>query len=115
MSKQLSHETNTVLRRYVEGSLSNAELAEWLVGAEYDDELPPAERDELAGIRLIVIEVEEDERPAEEILKAVSTVLATAAEGEQIVALRTSSTTQSSGGTVFTASGSPVQRAGIAP
>ncbi len=115
MSKQLSHETKTVLKRYIDGSLSNAELTEWLVGAEYDDELPPAERDELAGVRLIVIEVEEGERPKEEVLKAVSTVLATAAEGEQIVALRASSSTQSSGGTVFTASGSPVLRAGIAP
>lgn len=35
----LSSETKTVLRQYIEGKLSDAEMSDWLTGAEYDDAL----------------------------------------------------------------------------
>lgn len=114
MTPRLRPDSKVTLQRYVDGRISNAELAEWLVATEYDDELPQGERDELAQLRLIVTEVEEDLRPSEEVLKAVSAVLA-AAEHRTVVAVRTSSSTRIHPGTVITAAGSPVLHAGIAP
>ncbi|MBI2912970.1 MAG: hypothetical protein HYY03_03525 [Chloroflexi bacterium] len=114
MTTRLSPDSRGTLQRYVDGRISNAELAEWLVAAEYDDELAQGERDELARLRLIVTEVEEDLRPADEILKAVSAILAVT-EDKIVVAVRTSSSTHTKPGSAVTAAASPVQHAGIAP
>ena len=39
MTEPLSPETIQTLQRYVRGELSNADLADWLAGAEYDGAL----------------------------------------------------------------------------
>ncbi len=93
MGVDLSPEARAELRRYVDGDLSNAELGEWLVGAEYDGALPQDQRDALARIRLVVIEVEEGSRDPTEILDAVAQVLASASDDGRVVAMRTGSAT----------------------
>jgi hypothetical protein len=113
MTSQLDSGTKLMLQAYVNGRISNRELSEWLVAAEYDEELSERERDSLAQLRLIVLEAEEGSRPADEILQAVSAMLASA-QGKVVYAIRTSSETQTMPGRVVTA-GSPVQHAGITP
>jgi len=77
---QLTNGTRLALSRYVAGALSRDELAEWLTQAEYDEDLPVEERDELARIGLVVVEVAEGARPTEQILTSVESLLAKTAE-----------------------------------
>ena len=63
MGVELTSETQAQLRRYVNGDLSNAELADWLAGAEYDPELPQPERDALARIGLELRRLITPQRP----------------------------------------------------
>lgn len=64
-----------MLRRYESRRIDLAELNEWLVQAEYDDDLPRRERDILAGVRLVAIEAAEGFGLEAEVLKGVSSVL----------------------------------------
>lgn len=110
---ELTPDTSAELQRYLNGDLSNAELADWLVGAEYDLALRQDERDALARIRLVVIEVEEERRKSTEILDAVAEVLASSALGKPVIALRSGSGTSWQGGTKLTATPARLQRGGI--
>jgi hypothetical protein len=112
MAVQLSQEATRTLQGYVAGRVSNAELADWLAGAEYDPAISEDERDELAGIRLVLIEAQEGRRDVEEVLDSVAWVLATAQPGTKIMAERTESSTEWITKTKLTAA-SPVQRVGI--
>jgi hypothetical protein len=67
MTNKISEETLAMLRRCVEGQVSSVELEDWLVGAEYDTDLSLIERDNLAHLRLVMIEVGEGRRSAEQI------------------------------------------------
>src|SRR3990172_3339870 len=93
MRTDLTLETREQLQRYVKGDLSNAELAEWLAAAEYDPALPQAERDILARINLVLIEVEEGRRGTPEVLGVVAAVLASAAPGQTVTSFRSASDT----------------------
>lgn len=64
-----------VLQRFTEGQMSRRDLAEWLVQTDYDTDVPVTERDALARIRLVVIEVDEGMRPASEIIERVAATL----------------------------------------
>ena len=114
MTDELNREARATLQRYLDGRVSNGELAGWLVQVEYDEEIPQLQRDQLAGLRLVVTEVSEGHRPTEHILEAVAALLATLAPGEQVIAERTSSATcWTRNESVITASGNRVQYAGI--
>lgn len=115
MAVQLTSETQAQLRRYVKGDLSNAELADWLAGAEYDDELAQSERDELARISLVLIEVQEGRRDPEQllILNAVADLLASTNSGQPVIAARSGSDTAWSSEPTLTATSAQFQRAGI--
>ena len=113
MGVDLSPEARAELRRYVDGDLSNAELADWLVGAEYDPELPQDERDALARIRLVVIEVDEGTGDPAETLDAVAEVLAPATDDGQVVAMRTGSATTWAGQPALGATPTRLQRVDI--
>ena len=93
MGVDLGPRARAELRRYVDGDLSNAELADWLVGAEYDPSLRQDERDALGRIRLVVIEVDEGTRDTAETLHAVAELLASATDDGRVVAMRTGSAT----------------------
>ena len=112
----LSSETKAVLNQYRRGEISNSEIADWLSGAEYDDSLQTDERDILASIRLIVVEVKEGERNPEEIVSMVAEVLALAEENI-VYADRSGSSTlrQEEPKFKFSSSPSRVQRVGISP
>ena len=113
MSDQLSADTIRVLRQYLEGRLSNAELEEWLVGAEYDAELSQAERDLLASIRLSLIDFQEQRTQANRVVETVAAVAAWGQPKERIVVLRTDASTTWRAGSRFTATPSRLERAGI--
>ncbi len=115
MPDQVNSETRTMLRQYVEGRLSINELSEWLVQAEYDEDIPQDERDMLAGIRLIVIEACDGSRAKDEILGVVSAALAVSEPDGTVTSVRGSSTTKiaASGRRVVTGTSSPVRHAGI--
>lgn len=113
MNDQLSQNTRMTLDLYVQGQVSNTELAEWLVQTEYDTAMPRNERDRVARLRLIVIEAEEGLRPIEEILQAVLSLLAKIDPAATVIAMRTSAATERYGGTAVTATASPVQHVGI--
>jgi len=113
MVAQLTPETRVQLQRYVRGELSNDQLDDWLTGAEYDPALPQDERDALAQIRLVVIEAEELRRSPAEVLDVVAEVLASATQGEPVIAPRSGSTTSWEGEPKLTAMPAPLQRVGI--
>lgn len=113
MVVELIPETRAELRRYVDGDLSNAELADWLVGAEYDSALPQDERDALARIRLILIEIEEGRRDVGVVLDIVAEVLASSPQEGTVKALRSGSRTTWEGEPELTAAPSRWQRVGI--
>jgi hypothetical protein len=113
MAAQLSPDSRLVLRQYVDGQISIRELAEWLVQAEYDLDMPEDERDILAGIRLTQIEVSEGLRPKDDILRSVAAALALSAPDTTVVTVRSGSTTTWDREPTFTAGPSGVQRVGI--
>ena len=113
MGVELTSETQAQLRRYVNGDLSNAELADWLAGAEYDPELPQPERDALARIGLVLIEVDEGRRKPAEVVDAVAEVLASSTRGQPMIALRSGSPTSWEGEPKLTATPARLQRVGI--
>ncbi len=115
MTTQLTPETNEQLQRYVNGDLSNAELAEWLAAVEYDSELPLDERDALAQISLVLLEAEEGRRGPSEVLGVVAAILASAAPGEPVTSVRTGSRTSWQGEPSRTATETRLQRVGIQP
>ncbi len=78
MAIKLDPETEIALRKYAAGELTVTEFAGWLASAEYDNDLPEEERDELARVSLMVIEAMEKLRPADQILEAVQDLLALA-------------------------------------
>ena len=110
----ISSDTQAVLNQYVRGEISNSEIADWLSGAEYDDSLQTDERDILASIRLIVVEVKEGQRNPEEIVSMVTEVLALA-QRVIVVADRSGSSTLRQEESEFSSSPSHVQRVGISP
>ena len=110
----ISSDTQAVLNQYVRGEISNSEIADWLSGAEYDDSLQTDERDILASIRLIVVEVKEGERNPEEIVSMVAEALALA-EQNIVYADRSGSSTLRQEESEFSSSPSRVQRVGISP
>lgn len=113
MGVELTSETQAQLRRYVNGDLSNAELADWLAGAEYDPELPQPERDALARIGLVLIEVDEGRRKPAEVVDAVAAVLASSTRQRTVIAWRTESATAWEGEPNLTATPARPQRVGI--
>ena len=113
MLTQLDSETCRVLQRYVDGQLSNAELEEWLVQIEYDSDIAAEERDALAQVRLIAIEVGEGRRPPDSILESVAKVLAAPRPSEPVLAFRTGSNTSWEQRLTFTAAPSRLERVGI--
>ena len=113
MVTQLSPETRRVLRQYLEGRLSNAELEDWLAGAEYDSELSQEERDSLATIRLSVIDFEEGRSKASSIVEAVAALLASVQPEEPIIVLRTDASTTWQGQPKLSAMPYRLERAGI--
>ena len=113
MAVQLTQEATQTLQGYVAGRVSNTELGDWLAGAEYDPAISESERDELAGIRLVLIEAQEGRRPIDEILTNVLEVLASVQPGTQIMAERTESSTRWITRTKLTAGPSLVRRVGI--
>lgn len=115
MATELSSETRTVLKRYVDSEISNAELAEWLAQAEYDPDLSEEERNALARVRLVVIEVAEKRRKPPAILESVAEVLAASEPEGLVIALRAGSDTSWEQESKFTAAPSPLQRVGISP
>jgi hypothetical protein len=90
MGVKLSPETSAQLQRYVQGELSKDQLDDWLTSAEYDPSLAQAERDALARIRLVAIEVEEGRRASTEILANVTSLLAKDARPKPVTARRIS-------------------------
>lgn len=81
---QLSPESERTLRTYLSGTIDLAALAAWLVQADYDTDLPAAERDLLAGVRLDVIEASEGLAREETVREGIKSVLKTAtARGER--------------------------------
>jgi hypothetical protein len=97
----------------MKGDLSNAELAEWLTGAEYDDELSQSERDELVRISLVLIEVQEGSRDRAQLLNAVAELLASTSSGRPVLAARSGSDTTWSSEPTLTATPARFQRVGI--
>ena len=110
----LNPEARSILQQYEKGNVSNPELAEWLVQAEYDSALGPEERDTLAGLRLVVLEEAEGRRAKEDVLDTVAGILASESAEKRILTVRTSSST-SWNQQVFTGATSPARRAGISP
>lgn len=81
---QLSPESDRTLRTYLSGTIDLVTLAAWLVQADYDADLPLAERDLLAGVRLDVIEASEDLAREETVREGIKSVLkAASARGER--------------------------------
>ena len=76
MSAKISPGTRRVLQRFVDGRLSDAELDDWLTGAEYDSALDREERDALAGVRLTLIEVSEGISKPDSLSRSVAALLA---------------------------------------
>jgi hypothetical protein len=109
----LSADATRELQRYINADLSNAELEAWLAGLEYDPDVSTEERDALAQVRLVLTEVEENRRRAEDVLVSVATVLATFEPARTITAARTGSATTWAGDTPLTATPSRLQRVGI--
>ena len=113
---ELRPETRLTLERYKDGRISNQDIAEWLVQVEYDPELSTEERDSLAAVRLVTIEVFEGARQDEDILRAVASVLAEAEPGSTVVTVRSGSATSWKMTTpTTTGAGSQVRYAGISP
>lgn len=79
MGGQLSPESIDMLRRYESGGVGLVALSDWLVRAEYDEDLSRGERDLLAGIRLTAIEAAEGLCPEADLLKDVASALDTSA------------------------------------
>lgn len=113
MVYQLSPDTKTMLQRYIDGLISNAELEEWLAETEHDTAVPASERDLLAAARLAVIEVSEEVRQPDDILRTVASILATADPEKPIIAYRTTSATASQQEVRGSATPSQVRHAGI--
>lgn len=113
MATDLTQESREQLQRYVKGDLSNAELAEWLTAAEYDLELPQDERDALAQISLVLVEVEEGRRGTPEVLGLVAAVLASAVPGQTVTSFRSASDTSWEGMPSRTTTQARHQRVGI--
>ena len=113
MPAQLSGESDTMLRAYLDGQLGVGELAEWLTDREYDVDLPLNERDELAALALIVLEVQEQMREKDEILTTVVQMLGTRKPVQRANAATVSSSTASSPTISVTSEPTPVQRVNI--
>jgi hypothetical protein len=111
----INPETRTMLQQYADGNVSNRDLAEWLVQAEYDSNMSQGERDTLALLRLVVIEEAEGRRAIEDILNAVAEILASEAPGQIVIVRRTGSATewQPQTATNITGVASPARHAGI--
>ncbi len=82
-----------VLRQYVDGRLTTAELDGWLSEAEYDDSLSTSVRDLLASISLTVIEAAEGRAAKEIVLTTVALVLAALEPDEPVMLQRASAST----------------------
>jgi hypothetical protein len=113
IESQTEIETASVLRQYVDGSLTTAELDGWLAEAEYDEDMPLPLRDLLASIRLTIVEAGEGTVSKEEVLTAVALALASIEPGETIVSQRASSSTTWGETARFTAAATHVVRARI--
>jgi len=110
----ISSETKVILQQYADGNLSNGDLAEWLVQAEYDSSVPQEERDALGQLRLVVVEEAEGRRDTDEILNTVAEMLAAESPEQTLVVRRTGSATEwPQTPSVTTGATSPAQHAGI--
>lgn len=109
----ISLETRAMLQQYADGNVSNRDLAEWLVQAEYDSSVSDAERDILGQLRLVVVEEAEGRRSKDDILNTVTEVLAREVPGMILIVRRTGSATQWQPRTVTTGAASPARYAGI--
>jgi hypothetical protein len=105
---------SSVLRQYVDGRLTTAELDSWLSEAEYDDSLPTPLKDLLASVRLVILEAGEGSASKDDVLTTVALALASMEPDTPIVLQRASaSTTWSQPSSSFTATATPVVRGRI--
>jgi len=71
----LSERSLKLLNSYVAEEVTFENLWNWLAESEYDDTLAVEERDTLASIRLLAIEVDEGLRGPEELREAIRSAL----------------------------------------
>ena len=71
----LSERSSNLLNSYVLNKAEFASLWDWLAESEYDESLLKEERDTLASIRLVAIEVDEGLRATDELREAIRSVL----------------------------------------
>ena len=80
---KLSEHNENFLFGYLQGDIGEEQLEAWLVTVEWAEEVPAAERDALAGLRLIVSEYGEGVRERDEVKRKAAALLA-ASCGEAI-------------------------------
>ena len=71
----LSTKSSNLLNSFVVRAIGFDALWEQLAEAEYDDSLPLEERDTLASIRLLAIEIDEGLREMDDLRQAIQTLL----------------------------------------
>ncbi len=89
---KLSEHNENFLFAYLQGDIGEDELHEWLISIDDAEEVPQAERDVLAGLRLILIEWDEGMRELDEVKQEAAALLA-CSRGEPISYTSDSSTT----------------------
>ena len=89
---KLSEHNENFLFAYLQGDIGEDELHEWLISIDDAEEVPQAERDVLAGLRLILIEWDEGMRELDEVKQEAAALLA-CSRGEPISSPSASSTT----------------------
>jgi hypothetical protein len=75
MITQLSRNSLAVFEEYLTGSLSLHDLDVWLTQAGFDEELPFQEREELAALLILVIDIGEGMATEPELRHAISELL----------------------------------------
>ena len=81
---KLSEHSEDFLLAYLQGSIGEERLGEWLIEVEWGKELRPRERDVLAGLRLLLIEYGEDMRTLREVKSKAAALVAASRPGEVI-------------------------------
>ena len=73
---KLSSETVRVVQGFLCNDTSTDDFYAWAVSAEEDNSLPQAERDAIAGLRLLLLEFGEGLRPIDEVRAEATSLLA---------------------------------------
>ena len=112
-SQSYQEPPSSVLRQYVDGRLTTAELDRWLSEAEYDDALPTSLKDLLASVRLVILEASEGSASKDDVLKTVAIALASIEPETPVILMRSSASTMRNRDAPFTAGETPVVRGRI--